>query len=163
MYSFKISFEQWSTCFEYIFNDCVRPFGGLRMYLMTTKNITLDSRYHALENNTMLNTTRKRESSNFDLIMNSEKRPIPRPYGQVMGRLFWVLWENDTVRYRECTVFALPPFHLHSSLQNRMQNKHGKPYVALCDISCSEKRASLHISTKDYQLRFYKYRCDASV
>ena len=69
---------------------------GTRLYSgqFLTFVCTIGSRYIAVEYNTILNKIRKEESQSYDRIMNKQKKPIPRPDGRAMGRLFWVLREK---------------------------------------------------------------------
>ena len=61
---------------------------NLISWAITYLPYTIDSRYIAVECNTILNIIRKEESLNFVQTMNLEKAPIPRPRGRDTGHLF---------------------------------------------------------------------------
>ena len=62
----------------------------------------IDSQYIVVEYNTIVTQYEREKVWTLLRLWIHKRHPIPRPYGRAMGRLFWVLWRKDTVRYREC-------------------------------------------------------------
>ena len=62
----------------------------------------------AVEYNTILNTIQKEKGPKFLEIRTHKKTPIYLALnGKSMGRIFYVLWSKDIVRYRECTALLI--------------------------------------------------------
>ena len=76
-------------------------------------HIYINSRYIVFAYSTvMLYGNQNERKGAIFLSINSQRHPMPRPYGWAMSRHFWVLWRKYTSRCRECTLYHTVQLHM---------------------------------------------------